>query len=202
MASRKVICTDTTDWIKSQQGIPSVITSLPDMEETGFDFITWKRWFVDMVTEIIQRVVPDGYSIFYQTDRKINGAIIDKSFLCNKGAEAAGVRAIWHKICLKREVGKVDLYRPTFTHLMCYSKTGNPGKATPDVMNAGKMIYKNAMGLTACRFACEFVKPRIVFDPFCGQGSILAVANKLGLDAVGVDILEDQCEKSRRLQIT
>ena len=42
---------------------------------------------------------------------------------------------------------------------------------------------------------------RTVVDPFCGWGTVLAVANALGLDAVGVDIAPRMCRRARKLQI-
>ncbi len=38
-------------------------------------------------------------------------------------------------------------------------------------------------------------------DPFCGKGSILAVANYLGLDAIGVEIRSTLCKKELKLMI-
>lgn len=38
--------------------------------------------------------------------------------------------------------------------------------------------------------------PAMVFDPFCGHGSILAMANAWGLDAFGIDINFRRCEIS------
>ena len=206
MGSRDVICADTAKWIIWQKDIPSVITSLPDAEETIFssDLIGWKKWFIGMVTLITTRVVSTGYSIFYQTDRRTKGGVIDKSALLHKGVEGTGIRTIFHKICLKRDPGKIELYRPAYTHLLCFSMLGSSGRATPDVFPAGRMIYKNAMGLSACKFSCKFLKEKgieSIVDPFCGQGSILAVANKLEMDAVGVDILPEQCERAKRLKI-
>lgn len=204
MASRTVVCADTTEWIKTQSDLSSVITSLPDAEETSLGIIEWQKWFVRIVEEICKRVKPTGYAIFYQTDRKTKGHIIDKSYLVTKGARLAGVKTIFHKIFLKREVGARNPFRPTYTHLLCFSSKGTPGKATPDVLPAGKMIYKNAMGLTACRFAVEYLKDKgvkTITDPFCGRGSVLAVANKLGLDAVGVDILEEQCDYAKKIKL-
>jgi tRNA G10 N-methylase Trm11 len=61
------------------------------------------------------------------------------------------------------------------------------------------------MGVRACLDACRFVKTetttRTVVDPFCGWGTILAVANSLGLDAVGVDIAPRMCRRACKLQI-
>jgi tRNA G10 N-methylase Trm11 len=42
---------------------------------------------------------------------------------------------------------------------------------------------------------------RIVVDPFCGQGTILAVANAMGLDALGVDHSIRKCRRARTLSI-
>ena len=39
-------------------------------------------------------------------------------------------------------------------------------------------------------------------DPFCGSGTTLAVANEMGLDAIGVDIAKKYCEMARKLKIT
>ena len=62
-----------------------------------------------------------------------------------------------------------------------------------------------AMGVKACLDACRFVKQetstRTVVDPFCGLGTVLAVANALGLDAVGVDIAPRMCRHARNLRI-
>jgi tRNA G10 N-methylase Trm11 len=41
----------------------------------------------------------------------------------------------------------------------------------------------------------------VVVDPFCGFGTVLAVANALGLDAVGVDVSPRMCRRARTLQI-
>jgi tRNA G10 N-methylase Trm11 len=61
------------------------------------------------------------------------------------------------------------------------------------------------MGVKACVDACHFVQAetstRTVVDPFCGWGTVLAVANALGLDAVGVDIAPRMCGRARKLRI-
>ena len=61
------------------------------------------------------------------------------------------------------------------------------------------------MGVLACVDACRFVlnetTTRTIVDPFCGWGTVLAVANALGLDAVGVDLSARMCKRARRLTI-
>jgi methylase of polypeptide subunit release factors len=61
------------------------------------------------------------------------------------------------------------------------------------------------MGVMACRLACQFLldetSARVVVDPFCGHGTALAVANAMGLDAVGVDRSARACSAARRLSL-
>ena len=40
---------------------------------------------------------------------------------------------------------------------------------------------------------------RTVVDPFCGWGTVLAAANAVGLDAVGVDLSARMCRRARGL---
>jgi tRNA G10 N-methylase Trm11 len=40
-----------------------------------------------------------------------------------------------------------------------------------------------------------------VVDPFCGQGTVLAVANTLGLAAIGVDRNSRACRAARKLTL-
>lgn len=202
MASqRTVVCADATTWIKEQDRLDSTVTSLPDWDEVNMGFTNWLDWFADCVLNICTRV-QNGYAVFYQTDRKYQSKLVSKSNMVISAALRAGLDLKQHKIILRRGEGKVDLFRPTYTHLMVFSRGAKQPPPYPDVFERGMMTYPNAMGLTAARYAvglCVGVSDTI-FDPFCGRGTILAVANKLGLNAVGVDILEEQCEFARKLE--
>ena len=61
------------------------------------------------------------------------------------------------------------------------------------------------MGTLGCCDAClEVVRTtatRTIVDPFCGFGTVLAVANQLGLDSVGVDLSARMCRKARGLAL-
>jgi tRNA G10 N-methylase Trm11 len=61
------------------------------------------------------------------------------------------------------------------------------------------------MGALACELACRFVleatSSRVVVDPFCGRGTVLSVANALGMDAVGVDRSARCCRAAKRLAL-
>lgn len=196
---RTVICADATEFLRDSKCFPAVVTSLPDAEETNMELSKWRQWFIDCVKTIAAKT--ETYAIFYQTDRKADGVLHSKAALVFKAAEMAGANVVWHKIVLRRQPGGVDLFRPGFTHLICVSKKGKSGKATADVFERGKMIYDNAMGLNAVRAALGFIKEvgkvSSVVDPFCGRGTILAAAEKMGMGAVGVDIDEKQCQYAR-----
>ena len=62
------------------------------------------------------------------------------------------------------------------------------------------------MGVNACLLACRFImentKTRTVVDPFCGHGTVLSVANQLGLDAIGIELGRKRAERARVLNIS
>lgn len=203
----ELICADALEWLRIHSKIPSplrnipaIITSLPDAEEVGLSLKDWTYWFADAAWACMAAVGKTGPVVFYQTDRKHDGRLYSKPELLFDSAVAVGLRPLWHKIILRRGVGKTDLHRPGYTHLIAFGGAGvRPGAATPDVIEAGAMLYENAMGANAARVTCEFVRPygNKVVDPFCGQGAVLVAALRMGMSAVGVDIDPAQIEKAR-----
>jgi hypothetical protein len=131
-----------------------------------------------------------------------------------RGAESSVASVLWHKIVCRKPPGTIALGRPSYSHMICLSPRGAPPRATtthgrrpgPDVLpDAGFMPWSRAMGVAACRVACEYLRTetttRVVVDPFCGRGTVLAVANELGFDAIGVDIGAKRCRIARSLVI-
>ena len=53
--------------------------------------------------------------------------------------------------------------------------------------------------MPACRFVLAQTGTRTVVDPFCGHGTVLAVANELGLGAIGVEIGRKRAKQAQRL---
>ena len=47
----------------------------------------------------------------------------------------------------------------------------------------------------------RYAPARTVVDPFCGEGMVLAVANAMGCDAIGVELNGKRADKARALQI-
>lgn len=208
---REVWCEDGLAWLERHRPLAgcSIITSLPDvsgMPSLGLD--GWRRWFIAAAELVLHATPDDAVSIFYQTDIKLDGTWIDKSYLCHRAAEQAGVALLWHRIVCRKPAGENNFGRPAFSHLLCYSRgvRDRGARAYPDVLPAtGLMTWSQAMGVEACRLACGYVlshtSTRTVVDPFCGLGSVLAVANSLGLDAIGVEIVAKRARRARGLRI-
>lgn len=149
-----------------------------------------------------------GVTIFCQTDIRRNHTWINKSYLCHRAARELNIPLRWHKIVCRTPSGAEPDNRPGYSHLLCYSKeTPSRGPRTryPDVLESpGHMTWSRAFGLAPCRFACQYVmshtETRTILDPFCGKGTVLAVANECGLDAVGVEI-EGKYAKNARTRM-
>jgi hypothetical protein len=157
---------------------------------------------------VLSSTPDEGVSIFYQTDIKIEGTWIDKSYLCHRAAEQSGAALLWHRIVCRKPAGQENFGRPAYTHLLCYSRGVRDlgARAYPDVLpSTGEMTWSQAMGVEACRLACAYVLShtgtRTVVDPFCGLGTVLAVANAMGLEGVGVEIVQKRARRARGLTL-
>jgi hypothetical protein len=196
---KSIICADAIEWLKSNT-CDAVFTSPPDAEEIEKTLEDWEIWFRNAISLCFK--ASSGPVVFYVTDRKSGGRIYSKAGTIFSEAATYGAIPAWHKICLCRDVGQTDIHRPTFTHLLAFN--GSPGKASPDVIQRGKTVYKNGTGLVAARVGVEWIKKQAesITDPFCGQGTIPAVAEAFGVSATGIDIDELQCKKARALFLT
>lgn len=214
MTTRLVVQADALAWMEARAAEPStsVVTSLPDVSELGgVSLEGWMRWFEDAARAVIRWVPDDGVAIFFQSDIRYAGAWIDKGHLVHRAADAEGARLVWHSVVCRKPAGTVSLGRPSYSHMICVARRtasiwespsvarGRPPDVLPD---AGLMPWSRAMGVLACRAAIRFVAEasgsRVVVDPFCGRGTVLAVANEMGLDAVGVDLSAKRCKAARR----
>jgi hypothetical protein len=202
---RKVICCDAFERLRTIEPVAAVITSLPDAHEVECSFTGYAEWFTRGVCTVLNSVRRDGVAIFYQGDRKHNGTLLSKATLLCDAAYSLGFRLLWHKIVLRNRPGVINLYRPSFLHMMAFSRSLKAGRPTPDVIDQSETIYNNGMNVNAAiiavRFSVEKAKADIIHDPFCGRGTVLAVANALGLRSVGFDIDQEQCARARLLQI-
>lgn len=208
--ARTIHCTDGVAWLREQRFEPgvAVITSLPDVSELNLPFEAWRDWFSDVAQLICEGLAPTGVAVFFQTDVKRDGRWVDKGYLVQRGAERAGSFQLFHKAVCRAPPGMTTFGRPAWAHLLAFSRERRlePGDSTADVLpRLGEMPWARAMGVEACEAAVRFVKERadasVVVDPFCGLGTVLAVANRHGLDAIGVELSRKRAEKARTLEV-
>lgn len=186
----------------------AVVTSLPDASETPELGDGWAAWFVDVVALICRQLADDAVAVFYQTDVKRHGRWVDKGYLVQRGAEQAGSHLLWHKIVCRVPAGTITMGRPAYAHLLALSRglRLDAGRSTADVLpDLGEMTWSRAMGVAACEAAARFVATQTacttVVDPFCGLGTMLAVANAHGLHAVGVERVARRARRARTLRL-
>lgn len=202
---------DALVWLRENPlpAAAAIVTSLPDAAEFSHrDTARWQRWFLD-AAELVLRCTPaDSAAVFYQTDVKRDGLWIDKGFLVQQAAAAAGVGLLWHKIVCRAPAGQATFGRPGYAHLLAFSATRRDAvaDATADVLpGLGAMTWARAMGLAAARAAVSWLRDRTgarcIVDPFCGVGTALAVANEMGLAAIGVERNPGRAQKARELRL-
>ena len=203
--STEIICDDALAWLKTQKSLPNVVTGVCDLDEMpeGTTMNEYLAFYTDILEEIFSKLQDNCYAIFIQTDRKYQKSWIDKSYITTNIAQKHKIKVIWHKIVLHRGVDKSDLHRPTYAHVLCYSRNGTTGVATPDVIPISNKLYKNGTPPLAAERALEFVEKystvKTVLDPFVGRGTIPVIAKKLGLNSIGIDIDPEQCEETKKI---
>jgi hypothetical protein len=174
----------------------SIITSLPDVSELPhLGLAGWKDWFVDAARRVLRACPEDGVAIFYQSDIKKDDVWIDKGFLCSLAAHEEAFSTLFHKVVCRRPPGTATFGRAAWSHLLVFSRGVKiaPSVALPDVLpDPGESNWTRGMGTEACKLACRIVRThtrsRTIVDPFCGRGMVLAVANAVGFDAIGVEL--------------
>ncbi len=210
--NRTVYTEDAIAWLKAHAIDPKAcfVASLPDVSEfPHFTLMEWKEWFVDTASLILSRCADTAFTLFYQSDIKVEGAWVDKGFLCMKAAEKMQHELLFHKIICRAPVGTITFGRPAYSHLLCFSKSlrlTDLSQSTADVFNEpGEKTWARGMGIkTACAIA-EFVAKQSdctrIINPFCGEGSMLAAANHVGLEAIGIERSAKRAEKARKLSV-
>ena len=204
--AREVACADAIPWMRERGVIAGAcaVTSLPDVSEVGTSLPVWREWFRGAVRLVVGSVPDESSAIFFQSDIKREGEWIDKGDMVIRASEEAGARVLFHKIVCRRPPGMLTNGRPGFTHFIAVSRSMKcPDVLTiPDVISdAGEQKWVRAMGVRAAghavRFARDVVGAKTILDPFCGVGTVLAVANRLGIAAIGVEKNRKRAEEAR-----
>jgi len=208
---REVFCADAIPWMQARGVIAGTcaVTSLPDVSEVGLALPAWRDWFLGAVRLVVASVPDESAALFFQSDIKRDGVWVDKGALVIRAAEDAGARVLFHKIVCRRPPGMLTLGRPGYTHLIAVSRAMRCPDVLPIpdiIVDAGRQPWVRAMGVRAAAHAVGFARDcgaaRTIFDPFCGVGTVLAVANTLGLDALGVEKAKKRCEQARALKVS
>lgn len=210
---RLVVQAEALAWLAENPAEPrdAVVTSLPDVSELpqlGPGLGGWKHWFVDAAARVMRWPAPGMPAVFFQSDIRYAGEWVDKGYLVQRAAEQVGAKLVFHKIVCRKPPGTLGQGRASYSHLLAFTlgDAPMPKKPSADVLpDAGEKPWSRAMGTRACEAACRFLldetPARRVVDPFCGKGTVLAVANSLGLDALGVELSGKRCRAARKLSL-
>lgn len=141
---------------------------------------------------------------------------VDKAHLVLlAAAKVPSVRLLWHKIVF---ASSVELASPKqgggrnsgvagYTHFLCFTNSQSPedccgSVAFPDVFRRGLATWSCGSGAEAVERVCQFALARgckLVVDPFCGEGSVLAIANVLGVPSLGVELCKKRARTASKL---
>ena len=203
-------CADALPWLRERSVIAGAcaVTSLPDVSEVGLGFEAWQAWFGAATKLVVGCVAPESAAVFFQSDIKHEGRWIDKGAMVIRAAEDAGARVLFHKIVCRRPPGLLTGGRPGYTHFIAVSRAMRCPDMLPIpdiIVDAGRLTWVRAMGVRAAAHAVRFARDQVdaatIVDPFCGVGTVLAVANAFGLDAVGVERSTKRAAQARLLRI-
>jgi|SRR5208282_745979 len=199
----EIIWADSLVWLPANIGQGSVITSLPEATELGMENIQeYIAWFTKAARLCFLSASEDCPLVFSQTDRKAGGQWLDKAHLLHCVADNLGFHCLWHKIELRLDAGKVVLMRPGYRHLIAFGKGKvRPGPVSEDVIRPGPTLYADGLNYRAAELAVSLCLRHTnkIVDPFCGRGTVPAIAERLGAHSTGVDISEEQCSIARAL---
>lgn len=206
---RVVHCADALDWLAENE-LPdgaAVFTSLPNVDEFRHrDLARWRTWFVDAAERTLRATPRGSACVFFQTDIRHGGAWVDKAFLVQLAAERTDLSLVWHKLALRAPLGTTTRERPGYAHLLCFGNAFAPGDDShaPDVLpQLGAMSWSRAIGATVAGWTVAWLRDhagaRTIVDPFCGRGTVLAAAEAIGLDAIGVERNPGRADHARGL---
>lgn len=208
---REVLTEDAIAWLERQPVLDgaSLIASLPDYSEfPSLILLQWQEWFISTAELILRKTPSEGVAIFFQSDIKHEGTWIDKSYLVQKAAEREGSALLWHKILCRNLPGSVTHGRPSYSHLLCFSRgvRVDIAKGSPDVLpDLGEKSWARGMGIHACQLAIRFIRENTnsqrIINPFCGMGSVLAVANEADFPALGIERSPKRAETARGIRV-
>ena len=206
---RDVIHGDALEWLRARGVLHgcAIVTGMPDVSELGVDVPTWRAWFEEAAALVARAVPDDGAAVFFQTDLRRDGFVVDKAAVIGSACEDAGLTLVLSKIVCRVPPGTTTFGRPAFVRFVAYARgPREPTIGIPDVIvDAGPKTWTRAVGVRAVAHAMRFVSAATssatIVDPFCGVGTFLAVAEAHGFDAIGVERHKRRAAIARTLEL-
>lgn len=202
---------DAVAWLaeRPDQKDSSVLATIPDVSEIGVSMERWREFFLGAARAALLATPADGLTVFMQTDIKHEGRWVSKAGMVLRVADELEVPLLFHKIVCRRPPGSLMHGRPGYSHILAFSRLARDDRAypTPDVLpDLGVMPWSHSIGTRAAETAVTAVRrlapatTRIVV-PFCGIGTILAVANAHGFTVVGIERNRKRAEAARTFEL-
>lgn len=182
---------------------------MPDVSELGLSLERWRDFFLAAARAALLAAADHGLVVFIQTDNKREGRWVSKAGLLLRVADELDIPLLFHKIACRRPPGSLVHGRPGYSHILGFSRAArdDPAHPTPDVLpDLGLLPWSHSIGTRPAEAAVRAVRrlspgtTRIIV-PFCGIGTILAVANAHGFDAVGIERNRKRAEAARRFTL-
>lgn len=198
MNAREILEGDAFEILPALPPHNTIVTSLPDAADLGWPIPEWQSWFLEAARLCLEVTPGNGLTVFYQTDRKVDGEWLSKAGLLL----GLGRRLLWHKVVLRRPAGSRDLYRPGYAHLLAFSELGTVGRTSADVIGPSKAETPDGMPGAAISYLLPYALrfgPAIC-DPFCGVAPLLARAERLPFARItGIEIDPEVAARARAL---
>lgn len=189
---------NTVIWHKVNHMPESCRDRLTRSWESVFFFVKDKKYYFNL--DAIRKPYPPQTVAICQRNFKSNAKVVDENFDTEKHQRWAKkvVLKTKHDKAIKRE-GNFSYTDPL--HTKAYNPIGaNPG----DVWRLTTEGFKEAHFATFPQklvkriLKCAAPKNGLVLDPFCGSGTTLYVAHKMGLDWLGIDLNPEYCEMANK----
>lgn len=148
------------------------------------------RWLRPAFNQMHRVLKDGGFAISFYGWNKVD--------LFMDAWKGAGFRVVGHLVFRKRYASSARFlrYEHEQAYLLAKGNPVRPERPIPDVLDfpyTGNKLHPTQKPVQALRPLIEaFTKPgELVMDPFCGSGSTLAAAQKLGRDWIGIELDSD-----------
>ena len=222
--------TTTNEGKQRRLCIATSLPDYSEFVSSRMTLVDWKKWFISAAVDCLRCCLgaqeeedAGGCCIFYQTDIVVEGVHVSKAFLIMQAAAQVGENVVslrWHKIACRVPPGSIGGGGvAAFSHVLCFSRSAvfvqpaDRQSQVPDVLpDTGDTSWARGTGATTCLMIAQYlascaarrsmpVASLVLFDPFCGHGSLLAAANAVGLDCIGVELSAKRARKAMKIRL-